>query len=97
MIVVVLEIRRRGRPRALTEFAPVLLVQLYFVFLSGGFDAFPGGVPFGVGYALHLLEAGDCIAYVSSVMDRFLTLLREGEFFIADLMAAGFGDLGHCS
>ena len=28
----------------LNQFAPVLLIQLYFVFLRSGFDALPGGV-----------------------------------------------------
>jgi hypothetical protein len=69
------EPHRQSHPQRLTEFAPVLLLQLHLVFLRGGFDAFPSGVPFRVGRALHLLETGDCIAYVSSVMDRLLTLL----------------------
>ena len=70
-------------------------MQLYFVFLRGGFDAFPGGVAFRVGHPLHLLEAGDCVAYVSSVMDRFLTLLGESKIFIGDMIAPGFSDFGH--
>ena len=89
--------RTIGSGSRLAEFAPVLLFQLYLVFLRGGFDAFPGGVALGIGHSLHLLETGDCIAYVSSVMDRFLTLLREGEVFIGDVIAAGIGDLGHAS
>jgi hypothetical protein len=47
----------------LTKFAPVLLIQLYFVFLRSGFDAFPGGVAFSLGHPLHLLETGDCVAH----------------------------------
>jgi hypothetical protein len=81
----------------LTKFAPVLLMQLYFVFLRSGFDAFPGGVAFRVGYALHLLEAGDCVAHVSSVMDGFFAFLGESEVFIGDMIAASFSDLGHAS
>jgi hypothetical protein len=68
------DLRFFGSAGRLTKFAPVLLMQLYFVFLRGGFDAFPGGVAFVVGHPLHLLEAGDCVAHVSSVMDRFFTL-----------------------
>src|ERR1700688_4837524 len=81
----------------LTKFAPVLLIQLYFVFLRSGFDAFPGGVAFSVGYPLHLLEAGDCVPHVSSVMDGFFTFLGESKGFIGDMIAASFSDLGHAS
>jgi len=79
----------------LTKFAPVLLMQLYFVFLCSGFDAFPGGVAFSVGHPLHLLEAGDCVAQVSSVMNGFFTFLGESEVLIGDMIAASFCDLGH--
>src|ERR1017187_766881 len=81
----------------LTKFAPVLFVQLNFVFLRGGFDAFPGGVALSVGHPLHLLEAGDGVAHVSSVMDGFFTFLGKGEAFIGDVIAATFSDLGHAS
>ena len=81
----------------LIKFAPVLLIQLYFVFLRSGFDAFPGGVAFRVSHPLHLLEAGDCVSHVSSVMDGFLTFLGESEVFIGDTIAASFSDLGHAS
>ena len=81
----------------LTKLPPVLLIQLYFVFFRGGFDAFPGGVAFRVGHPLHLLEAGDCVAYVSSVMDGFFTFLGESEIFIGDMIAASFSDFGHVS
>ena len=50
-------------------------MQLNFVFLGSGFDAFPGGVAFGVGHPVDLLEAGNCVAHVSSVMDGFFTFL----------------------
>ena len=63
----------------LTQFAPVLLIQLYFVFLRGGFDAFPGGIAFSVSHPLHLLEPGDRVAHVSSVMDGFFALLGLGK------------------
>ena len=79
----------------LTKFAPVLLIQLYFVFLRGGFDAFPGGVAFRVGHPLHLLEAGDCVAHVGRVMDGFFTFLGESEVFTGEAIAASFSDLGH--
>jgi hypothetical protein len=42
----------------LGQFAPVLLIQLYFVFLRGGFDAFPGGIAFCISHPLNLLESG---------------------------------------
>ena len=61
----------------LAKFAPALLTQLYFVFFRGGFDAFPCGIAFSIGHPLHLFEAGDCVAHVSSVMDGFLALLGE--------------------
>src|SRR5450756_2598249 len=79
----------------LTQFAPVLLIQLYFVFLRSGLDAFPGGVAFRVGHPLHLLEAGDCVAHVSRVMDGFFAFLGESEVFIGDMIAASLSDLGH--
>ena len=79
----------------LNQFAPVLLIQLYFVFLRSGFDAVPGGVAFGVGYPLHLLEPGDRVAHVSSVMDGFLPFLGESKALIGDMIAVSFGDLGH--
>jgi len=79
------------------KFAPVLLIQLYFVFLRSGSDAFPGGVAFRVGHPLHLLKAGDCVAHVSSVMDGFFTLLGESEVFIGDMIAASFSYFGHDS
>jgi hypothetical protein len=81
----------------LTQFAPVLLIQLYFVFLRSGFDAFPGGVAFRVGHPLHLLEAGDCVAHVRGVMDGFFTFPGESEVLIGDMIAASFSDLGHAS
>src|ERR1039458_7149459 len=81
----------------LTKFAPVLLVQLHFVFPGSGFDALPGGVAFSVGNPFHLLEAGDCVAHVSSVMDGFFTLLGESEVFVGDMIAASFIDLGHAA
>src|SRR5487761_2033290 len=79
------------------EFAPVLLLHLHVEFRRGGFDAFPGGIAFGIGHPLHLLEARDCVADVSSVMNRLLTFLGESEIFIGDMLAAGFCDLGHAS
>jgi hypothetical protein len=79
----------------LTKLAPVLLIQLNFVFLRSGFEAFPGGVAFRIGYSLHLLETHNCIAYVSSVMDGFFPFLGEGEAFIGDMIAASFSDLRH--
>ena len=72
----------------LTQFAPVLLIQLHFVFLRGGFDAFPGGIAFSIGHPLHLGEAGDRVAHVSSVMDGFLALLGESEVLVGDMIAA---------
>jgi len=81
----------------LAKFAPVLLIQLHFVFLRGGFDAFPGGIAFSNGHPLHLLEAGDRVAHVSSVMDGFFALLGESEVFVGDMIAASFSDLGHAS
>jgi hypothetical protein len=86
-----------SRMERLTKFAPVLLIQLYIVLLRSGFDAFPCGVAFRVGHPLHLLEAGDCVAHVSSVMNGFFALLGESEVFIGDMIAASFGDLGHAS
>src|ERR1035437_623786 len=80
-----------------TKFAPVLLVQLYFVLLRSGFDSFPGGVAFRLGHPFDLLEAGDCVAHVSRVMDGFFTFLGESEVLVRDMIAAGFGDLGHTS
>jgi hypothetical protein len=74
-----------------------LLIQLYVVFLRSGFDAFPGGIAFSVGHALHLLEAGDCVAHVSSVVDGFFTFLGESEVVIGDMIAASFSDLGHAT
>ena len=72
----------------LTQFAPVLLFQLYFVLLRGGFDAFPAGIAFRIGHPLHLLEAGDRVAHVSSVMDGFFALLGESEALVGDMIAA---------
>ena len=82
---------------SLTQFAPVLLIQLYFVLLRGGFDAFPGGIALSIGHPLHLLEAGDRVAHVSGVVDRFFSLLWESEVFVGDMIAASFSDLGHTS
>ena len=79
----------------LAKFMPVLLIQLHFVFLRGGFDAFPGGIAFSIGHPLHLLEAGDRVAHVSSVMDGFFALFGESEVFVGDMVAASFSDLGH--
>jgi hypothetical protein len=49
------------------------------VFLRSKFDAFPGGIAFGVGHPLHLLEAGHRVAHVSSVMDVFFALLGKAK------------------
>ena len=46
---------------------------------------------------LHLLEAGDCIPHLSSIMDGFFTLFGESEVLIGDMIAASFGDLRHAS
>jgi hypothetical protein len=81
----------------LTQFAPVLFVQLYLVFFRGGFYAFPGRVAFSLGHSLHLREAGDCVAHVSSVMNGFFTFLGKCEVFIGDMIAASVSDLGHAS
>ena len=86
-----------ARPSGLTQFAPVLLIQLDIVFLGSGFDAFPGIIAFRAGHALHLLKASDCVAHVSGVMDGFFAFLGESEVFIGDVIAAGFSDLGHVS
>jgi hypothetical protein len=86
---------RRAAQELLTKFPPVLLVQLYFVFLRSGLDAFPGVVAFRISYPVHLLEAGDCVADVSSVMNGFFTFLGESEVFIGDAVATSFSDLGH--
>ena len=45
----------------------------------------------------YLLEAGDCIPPVSSVMDGFFTLFGESEVLIGDMIAASVGDVGHAS
>jgi len=50
-----------------------------------------------LGHPLHLLEAGDCVAHVSGVMNGFFTVLGEREVFIDDMIAASLGDLGHAS
>jgi hypothetical protein len=71
-----------------------LFVQLYLVFFRSGLDALPGGVAFSASYPLHLLETSDCVAHVSGVMDRLLTLLWESESFIGDVIAAGFSNFG---
>ena len=71
-----------------------MLIQLYFVFPGSGFDALPGGGAFSVGHTFHLIETGDCIAHVSSVMDGFFTFLREREVFVGDMIAASFSDFG---
>jgi hypothetical protein len=88
---------RRAESISSFKFAPVSLLQLYFVFLRGGLDAFPGGIAFRIRYPLYLLETRDCVAYVSSVMDGLLTFLGESEVFIGDMIAASFSDLGHAS
>jgi len=80
----------------LTKLAPVLLIQLNFVFLSSGFNAFPGSVAFRIAYSLHPLEAHDCIAYVSSIMDGFFPFLGEGEVLIGDMIAATFDEQTNC-
>src|SRR4029077_11962506 len=81
----------------LTKFTPILLIQLYFVLLRSGFDAFPGGVAFRVGHPFHLLKSGDCVAHVSSVMNGFLTFLGESKVCIGDMVAASISDLRHNS
>ena len=85
------------RVYGLVKFAPALLIQLYVVFPRSGFDALPGGVAFRIGHPLDLLEAGDCIAHVSGVMNGFLTFLGESKVFIGDMISASFCDLGHAS
>jgi hypothetical protein len=85
----------RSAHERLPKFAPVLLVQFNVMLLRGGLDAFPGGIAFSVGHPLHLPEAGDCVADVSSVMDRFFAFLGESEVVIGDLIAASFSDFGH--
>jgi len=65
------------------------------VFSSRGFNAFPGCVAFRIGHALHLLEAGDGIAHMSGIMNRFFAFLRESKIFIRDVIAASFVDFGH--
>ena len=77
----------------LTKFAPILLIQCYFVFLRSRFDPFPGRVAFRIGHALHLLKARDCVADVSSIMDGFFTFLGESEVPLCDMVAASFSDL----
>jgi hypothetical protein len=79
----------------LTKLAPVFLMQLDVMFLRSGLDAFPRGIAFGVSHAFHLLEAGDGVAHVSSVMDGFLAFLWEREILIGNVIAAGFIDLRH--
>jgi hypothetical protein len=39
---------------------------------------------FSLGHSLDLLEAGDCVAHVSGVMNGFFTFLGEREIFIGD-------------
>ena len=71
----------------LAEFAPVSLIQLYVVFLGGGLDPFPGGIAFRIRHPLHLLEAGDRVAHVSSVMDGFFAFVGECEVLVGDMIA----------
>src|SRR5580658_4609173 len=68
----------------LTKLAPVFLMQLDMMFLRSGLDAFPRGIAFGVSHAVHLLEAGDGVAHVSSVMNGFLAFLWESEILIGN-------------
>jgi hypothetical protein len=84
-------------PELLTKFTPVVLTYLYCVFLRSNFDPFPGSVAFRICHPLHLLEAGDCVAHVSSVMDGFFTFLGESEVLVGDMITAGFGNFGHAS
>src|ERR1035441_9598882 len=79
----------------LTKLAPVLLMQLYLVFLRSGLDPFPGGVALRVGHPLHLLETGDCVAHVSRIMDGLFPFLGKSEVFIGDMIAASFKDFGN--
>jgi len=67
------------------------------VFLGGGLDAFPGGIAFRIRHPLHLLEAGDRVAHVSSVMDGFFAFVGECEVLVGYMIAGSFSDLAHAS
>src|ERR1700683_2238628 len=74
---------RRRTVRAPPCNAPVFalrgLFQLHPVALCGRLDALPCRAPFCLRNTLHLVEARSRVAYVGSVLQRFLALLRESK------------------
>src|SRR5207248_2978924 len=71
--------RRRPRLPALHQPAPALDLNLDAVLSGSRLDAPPGRLPLAVTDALDLVKAGDRVANVPCIVQRFLSLPWEGE------------------
>jgi hypothetical protein len=58
-------------------------------------DAVPRLVLFLLADALDLVKAGDRIADVAGVLERFLALLRDGEGALGQIVTLFFVEFGH--
>ena len=65
---------------AYEQIPPVIGLDVDVELPSRRLDSPPGGVPFGVGHALDLIEASDRVTNVRGVVERFLPFVRECEF-----------------
>src|SRR5438094_3968435 len=73
------------------QLTPAAFAHLDVVPLGRGFDPLPGLLAFAVGDALHLIESGDGVSYVASVVERFLPLLGERKTGVAQIILLGGG------
>src|SRR4051794_31450077 len=79
----------------LPDLAPALFVHFDAMLVCGFLDAPPGGVALVVADAFDLVEAGDRVADVAGVVERFLALLGERELILVQAIALLFVELGH--
>src|SRR5690242_12527094 len=80
---------------ALGQLAPALLVHLDAELLRRREDALPRRIALRVAHALDLVEAGDGIAHMRSILQRLLALVRKGELLAGQVVAILGLESGH--
>jgi hypothetical protein len=77
---------RTDRPPS-AQITPSRLVQFHTVERGGGLNAVPGGIPFGIGHTLHLVEARHSVSHMTGVFKGLFALRGKGELAPGDGVA----------
>src|SRR4051812_35609938 len=84
-------------PFSRPDVAPVILVHLHLELARRTANARPRLIPFLVRHVLHLVEAGDGVAHVRGVFQRFLALPGKRELLGGDVVLVFLVQFAHAS